>query len=68
MKGLIAPLIAVWDDKERRYVMTGHKIAIGKATVEAGKVKVKQSTYRAKQKKMQAQRDQGRWLRKAKKP
>ena len=49
--------------------MTGIRITLPAGTkVEAGKVKPKTNTYRAKQKKMQAARDQGRWLRKAKKP
>lgn len=49
--------------------MTGHRITLPAGTkITDGKVKPKVSGYRAKQKRMQAQRDQGRWLRKVKKP
>lgn len=48
--------------------MTGHRVAIGKAKVEGGKVVPKRSTYRAKQQRAQAARDEKRWLRRAKKP
>ena len=48
--------------------MTGHRVTLPKGTkIDGGKVKPKVSGYRAKQKKMQAQRTEGRWLRKARK-
>lgn len=49
--------------------MSGIRITLPAGTkIEDGKVKPKTNTYRAKQKRAQAQRDQGLWLRKAKKP
>ena len=48
--------------------MTGHRITLPAGTkIDGGKVKPKTNTYRAKQKRMQAQRTEGRWLRKARK-
>lgn len=49
--------------------MSGIRVQLPAGTkIEAGKVVKKVSTYRAKQKKMQAKRTEGRWLRKAKRP
>ena len=47
--------------------MTGIRVTLPAGTkIDGGKVKPKTNTYRAKQKRAQAARDQKRWLRKAK--
>lgn len=49
--------------------MTGIRVYLPAGTkIDGNKVKPRTNTYRAKQKRAQAQRDQGRWLRKARKP